>query len=502
MPARFCRYTPSEFGGNKRICYAAGVMYNKVPFRSHGTVKQLGLILVVLFFCCSSVASGQQASSSDHASAVPSASSQAEFAAAADEVLGQMSEITGLKLRSPLKKTLRSRAEIRAYVIRQMNEEKSPGERYAATRSAEAFGLIPKGFDFDSFMVDLLTEQIAGLYDPKAHEFYIADWIAPADQRMVMAHELTHALQDQHFQIETWVRAARPNDDAELAREAVLEGSAMAGMIDFLLQGTGRSLKDLPEFDPSMFVGDLGSTPTLEKAPPFLRDALLFPYFGGLTFSSAALGSNGWNALPGIFAKPPLSTQQILHPELYRSGKVPAQVPLPAFDKMLGPGWTKLEDNVMGEFGWKEILKQFLDEERGKSLASAWEGDRYQVFEQKQSKKLALIARLSLASEELTARFFGQYSEALEKKHGQRSNLFRRTNFFSFQTPEGGVFLRCVATQCVMVEGASRAIFDQVDKAIDWPPAPVPPASLDQTPSKTTRAPSIAGESKVAAMLF
>src|ERR1700719_1094627 len=159
----------------------------------------------------------------------------ADFAAAADEVLQQMSEITGLKLRAPLKKSLRSREQIRAYVINEMNEDKNPAERYAGQRSAEVFGLLPKGFDLDKFMIDLLTEQIAGLYDPKAHEFYVADWIPVADQRMVMAHELTHALEDQHFQIEAWVKAARPNDDAELARESVLEGSAMAAMVDYLL---------------------------------------------------------------------------------------------------------------------------------------------------------------------------------------------------------------------------------------------------------------------------
>ena len=82
---------------------------------------------------------------------------------------------------------------------------------------------------------------------------------------MVMAHELTHALEDQHFQIEAWMKAAKPNDDAELAREAVLEGSAMAAMIDYLLGDTGRSLKDLPDIDPSMLVGDMGSTPALKK---------------------------------------------------------------------------------------------------------------------------------------------------------------------------------------------------------------------------------------------
>ena len=128
-------------------------------------------------------------------------------------------------------------------------------------------------------MVDLLTEQIAGLYDPKAHEFYIADWIAPEDQRTVMSHELTHALQDQHFQIEAWVKAARPNDDAEMARESVLEGSAMAGMLEYMLQDKGLKLRDLPDMDLSAFVGDLSETPMLKKAPPFIKDSLMFPYF-------------------------------------------------------------------------------------------------------------------------------------------------------------------------------------------------------------------------------
>jgi len=402
-------------------------------------------------------------------------SGNAEFTAAADQVLAQMSEITGLKLLSPVKKTLRSRADIRAYVIREMNEDKEPAERYASEKSAEALGLIPKGFDFDGFMVDLLTEQIAGLYDPKAQEFYIADWIPIEDQRMVMAHELTHALQDQHYKIEEWVKAARPNDDAELARESVLEGSAMAAMIDYLLQDKGLSIKDVPDIDPSMMIGDLDDTPTMKKAPPFLRDSLIFPYMAGLSFSAAILRPNGWNAMPRVFARPPVSSQQIMHPALYKTGTTPAVVTLPAIDNLLGADYAKLEDNVLGEFGWKEVLQQFLDEKRATPLAAAWEGDRYVVFEQKNTKRLVLVTHLRLAGEEQTARFFGQYSEALEKKHSDRSNLFRRADFFSFTTPEGDVFLHCVATDCITVEGATRAVFDAVNKGVGFTPAEVAP---------------------------
>jgi len=431
-------------------------------------------------------------------SAVSKPVTDADFIAAADEVLGQMSQITGLQLVTPLKKSLRSREEIRAYVIKQMNEDKNAAERYADERSAEAFGLLPKGFDLDSFMVNVLTEQVEGLYDPQTREFYIADWSPPADQRMVMAHELTHALEDQHFQIEAWAKAARPNEDAELARDSVLEGSAMAAMIDYLMLGTGRSLKDVPDFDPGVLIGDLGSTPTLQKAPPFLKDALMFPYLGGLTFSAAVMKNTGWSALPGLFEKPPVSTQQILHPALYRSGKTPRSVTLPPLEKMLGDNWSKLDENIMGEFGWKEVLKQFLDNDRAKSLAAAWDGDRYMVFEQKRTKRLLLVTRLYLDSEELAARFFGQYSEALEKKHSERTNLLRRPNFFSFDTPDGGVFLDCLGDECVTLEGATRNVFDGFTKALNWPLAPPPRERPGAAPAKTAAisapaAPLVAG---------
>jgi len=421
-----------------------------------------------------------QGSAQQSASKTPAetTSSPADFAQAADEVLHNMSEITGLSLISPLKKTLRSRDEIRAYVIKQMDEDKDTAQRYADAKSAEAFGLLPKNFDLDAFMVELLTEQIAGLYDPKAHEFYIADWIPLEDQRMVMAHELTHALEDQHFQIETWLKAARPNDDAELAREAFLEGSAMAAMVDYLLQGTGKSVNDMPEFDPSLLTGDIGDTPSMKKAPPFIKDALVFPYFAGMKFTAASLKPNGWPALGKVFKNPPVSTQQIMHPALYKSSHVPEKVTLPDVQSRLGKDWKKLDDNLMGEFGWKEILKQYLGEDRAAPLAAAWDGDRYLVYEHQPSKRLLLVARLHLASAEQANRFFGQYSELLEKKHEKRTTLFRRPNFFSFETPDGGVFLRCSGAECVTLEGGDRSLFAELNKQVDFGALPEP----DQRP--------------------
>jgi len=287
-----------------------------------------------------------------------------------------------------------------------------------------------------------------------------------------MAHELTHALEDQHFQIEAWLKAARPNDDAELAREAFLEGSAMAAMVDYLLQGTGKSVTNMPEFDPSLLTGDIGTSPSLQKAPPFIKDALVFPYFAGMTFTAASLKPAGWSSIGKVFSNPPVSTQQILHPTLYKSGHVPAKLTLPDLEARLGKEWKKLDDNLLGEFGWKEVLKQFLGEERAKPLSAAWEGDRYLLFEHRTSKRLLLVTRLHLASDEQASRLFGQYSELLEKKHPERSGLRRRPNYFSFDTPDGGVFLRCVATDCVVLEGGERGVFVDLNRQLGWGSVP------------------------------
>ncbi len=426
------------------------------------------LLLLTAFFLCPICAPAQRAT---EAPAKPEsrAAERENFLSAADEVLQQVSALTHLSLRTPVKKSLRSREEIRAYLLRRMKEDKSEELRYADERVAVAFGLVPKDFQMEPFLVELLTEQIAGLYDPDNHEFYIADWIPLEDQRMVMAHELTHALEDQHFQIDKWLKAARPNDDGELAREAVLEGSATAAMIDYLLQATGRSLKELPDLDPELLIGELGDTPALKKAPPFIKDALVFPYFSGLRFSKAILEQSGWDGLAGVFARPPATSQQILHPELYREGRVPPSVELPFNRRLLTGEWKQLADNAWGEFGWREVLQQFLGKERAVLLAKEWAGDRYLLLEEARTKKLLVVCRLRLSNAEAARRFFSQYSEALEKKHPSRRGMLHETGFFSFETPEdGGVFLRCAGQDCLVIEGGTRGLFDEVTKRIGW----------------------------------
>lgn len=407
--------------------------------------------------------------------------SNAEFLRAADEVLEQMSQLLDLPIKEPLKKTLRSKQEIREYLIREEKEDKEESLRDADTKTLEAFGLIPKNFPLDSFMLDVLTDQIAGLYDPKAKEFYIADWIPLDEQKSVMAHELTHALEDQSFHIDPWVKSARPNDDAELARESVSEGTAMAAMVDYTLRDQKMGVRDLPDVTlliRSGAVSEMSKDPNLSKAPPYIRDDLLFPYLAGTTFSQQFLKAHtGWADLKILFANPPVSTQQIMHPDLYLAGVKPEKVTMPEWKGTVPADWKLLEENVMGEFNLAEVLKPYLGEDRADTLAAAWRGDRYASFENSKTKEIPLVVLLALNNAEDAARFAGQYSEALEKKYAVRTQLFRRPNFFQFQTDTGGVFLRCVATRCLTVEDATRETFDKIDAAIGWDSAPAPSTS-------------------------
>jgi len=429
----------------------------------------------------------------------PTTAPTAEFLRAADEVMAEMSQLLALPVKSPLKKSVRSREEIRAYVVDRMKEDREPAKRYADQKALEKFALIPKDFPLDAFLVDLLSEQVAGLYDPKAHEFFIADWIPAGEQRIVMAHELTHALHDQHFRVDPWVVAAKPNDDAVAARQAVLEGAAVAAMLDYGLRGSGMSVRGMRGLDPAQLLGGSDASSELAKAPPFLRDSLLFPYTAGTVFTQRVLQAGaGWADFNRVFENPPASTQQVMHPDLYLQGVQPTRVTLPDWKRILPAPWKSLDENVLGEFGLMGVFKLHLPEERARELAAFWVGDRYAILENQKTKQLILVYRVQLAGEAEALRFFGNYSSLLEMKYDARRFLFRRSNFFSFSTPEGGVFLRCLQDQCVSMEGGTRAQFDALVAALGWPKNP----SIPPRPSRSTQKSTIAALPPLAAPAY
>jgi hypothetical protein len=174
---------------------------------------------------------------------------------------------------------------------------------------------------------------------------------------------------------------------------------------------------------------------------------------------------------------------------LYLQGVVPPKIAIPNAGGLISADWKKLDENAMGEFGLLEILKQYLDKDRAASLAAAWTADRYALFENQKNKQTLLLFRVRLASDADAARLFGAYSEVLESKYGQRTNLMRRPNFFSFDTPQDGVFLRCAGAECLVLEGGTRTMFDRLTSEIGWTAGPPVPVKPDESRVKITMFP-------------
>src|SRR5579863_35803 len=303
--------------------------------------------LSVVFGLALSSALGRSFHTSSSPKVSPAAvQTNTQFYAAANSVLQTMSKILDLPEKSSLKESIRTKAQIRAFLANGQKKDESSKQRYADQRTLEAFGLIPKGFPLDSFLLDVLTDQVAGLYDPEKKEFFIADWIDPVEQKPVMAHELTHALDDQYFHLDKWQKAVRENDDSSLARDAVVEGSAVAAMMDYSLDGMHTSVRDVPDIAPFIESGvasEMDKDPNLAKAPQFIRDELLFPYLAGAVFTQQVLkATSGWPDFKKVFENPPVSTQQILHPGLYLQDVKPIAVALPDLKSAIPHDWNKL----------------------------------------------------------------------------------------------------------------------------------------------------------------
>jgi hypothetical protein len=210
--------------------------------------------------------------------------------------------------------------------------------RHKAQVTLKKLGLAPSDFQYRTLMVRLLTEQVAGYYDPKTRQFHLADWIDLNGQKPVMAHELTHALQDQHFDLRRFERWPKGDSDAELATHSLIEGDAMVAMTLYVASNPLRALAFLK----SMVATGM-STEELDQAPRALRETLLFPYQEGTDWTRSLYKQGGWDRVSKAFTDLPQSTEQIMHPEKYFAHEAPLKVTLPDIAPLLNGRAQKSE---------------------------------------------------------------------------------------------------------------------------------------------------------------
>ena len=405
--------------------------------------------------------------------ATTTASRNAALIAATAEVLKETSEIRQLPILRPVQSSTQSRAEIERMLIKNLDEETTPAQIHATEVTLKKLGLAPADFQYRALMLRLLTEQVAGYYDPKAQQFHLADWIDLDGQKPVMAHELTHALQDQHFNLRRFEHWPKGDSDAELAAHALIEGDATLAMTLYVTRNPLRALAFLKSLGASGMPSD-----ELDHAPRALRETLLFPYQEGILWTRNLYQRDGWNEVSQAFTTLPQSTEQIMHPEKYFAHEAPVKVALADIGPILNhtgrvavrskppavsggsrtqPAWKKLDTDVNGEWGFYLILDQFLKSPSESHRAAAgWGGDRYSIYEGPKGE--VLYISLSTWDTENDAReFFDAYVKRTEHRYASVVPTEPAPNTESlsrtFRTSQGTVLIERRGPRVLVLEG-------------------------------------------------
>src|SRR6266404_3341431 len=299
-------------------------------------IRFIATLLVTIVLSMAGLFQPRASSTQQSPQATTASARNAALIAATSDVLKETSEIRQLAVLRPVQSSTQSRTEIERMLIKNLDEETTPAQMRAAEVTLKRLGLAPPDFQYRTLMLRVLTEQVAGYYDPKTAEFHLADWIDLDDQRPIMAHELTHALQDQHFNLRRFEHWPKGGSDAELAVHALIEGDATLAMALYVANNPLRALA---------FLKSLGATgmqsQELDKAPRALRETLLFTYQEGMSWTRNLYKQGGWERVSKAFTELPQSTEQIMHPEKYYAHEAPVKVTLPDITGLLNTGGVK-----------------------------------------------------------------------------------------------------------------------------------------------------------------
>jgi len=353
-----------------------------------------------------------------------------------DEILAFDSKETGLPIKHEVKRKLTSRDEVVSYLTKHLNDEDTQRLRRSEL-VLKKFGLLPRDFNLETFLVAILREEVAGYYDPKTKTVNLLDWVPMEEQEPVMAHELTHALQDQQVNLQKWMKRGEKdlaeirkdptpadieNDEMDNAREAVVEGQAQAMMFQYAISPTGHSIATSPELVGAMEEESLTGTPNTKvfnDAPIFLKESLTFPYSYGMDFVIKVLQKGGKKqAFAGILANPPHTTRQIMQPETYLSEEKIEPMLIPDFKRDF-KDYSKFDIGAMGEFDVAVLVEQYAGKRISRQMYPEWRGGYYYAAKSKKDSAapLSLLYVSRWSSPVTAAQFAGIYARSLNQRY-------------------------------------------------------------------------------------
>lgn len=320
----------------------------------------------------------------------------------------------GLKFLQPVVYRSMKSAEFQGFLKKKIRGEYKPQEIQDYSRALGMIGLVPEGVDFEAQVMEVMDEQVAAFYDQDAGFLYTFE-DSPLQGNlslMIMAHELTHVLQDQHFHLKNWPLKRKDNDDLVAAHMAVLEGDATIVM-EKVYKRASKLRTALSDLNNAM-AQDSGK---LQRAPRYFRDMLLFPYQEGRAFVEELERLGGRELVNRAFQTPPVTTAQILHPQKFHPKREEPVACAP--DAAAEPGWRLLSANNVGEFGVIVLLRQFDHESDAAAVAEGWRGDGYAAFETGGGNGL-LRWRSEWASPAAAKRFANVYRDVVTKRNARR----------------------------------------------------------------------------------
>ena len=381
----------------------------------------------------------------EHGSKSPSATPQEqkispqqaqELFRSVDQILQFASEDTALPIKDKVKRRLIDRNEVEAYVAKSTGEDENAKRLQRSQLVLKKIGLLPGDFDLGKFLVALFKEQVAGYYDPKTKTVNLLDWLDPEQQKPVLAHELTHALQDQSFGLEKFMKAADidldkkksvstadiESDEISAARQAIVEGQAMIVLIDYMLKPFGQSLATAPQMVGALKEGMLAGTADsvqFRSAPLYIREAVTFPYRYGIDFVGQVLAkADKQKAFAGLLENPPRSTRQIMEPNAYLTHENLDPMRLPDWQAIF-KNYDRFDIGAIGEFDVSVIINQYAGAEASRALYPHWRGGYYYAARPKgqPDSPLALLYVSRWSNAEKAAQFAAIYAKYLGKRY-------------------------------------------------------------------------------------
>ena len=413
---------------------------------AYAIVGRLAVCLIALTLIAGAAAAAPQ-------DAEISASREKELFSKVDEMLASLADIMGLSLIEPIERSVLTRDQINQLVTKRIQEEIKPDEVRLDQLFLKKFGFVDDDFDLVKQLTDVLTEQATALYDFKTRKMYMATWTPEDMQEFALVHELAHALADQHFDLQKFVKQANGADE-DVARSAVLEGQASWAMTEYVLRPAGRSMVDNRMVAVAAAAAsrvEAREYPVYDGAPLYIKESLLFPYTDGMLFQQSVVEKHGVDAFTMVFQRPPISTQQILHPEAYFEGRRPTKPPLPKPGNLRG--FKKASEGQAGELDHWILLKQYFDQDRADELAPSWRGAHYELRENKKKDRAVMLYASEWENEARAEEFFKAYIEICRKKWSEVKVTTESAQELAGSSDDGGFRIRLAGKVVSSVEG-------------------------------------------------